>query len=170
MNPYNPMLDYQRTNLIAQQQMIQNQLNQLNRSYPYPTQNPQFFVKPVGSIEEAKGYPVDLNTMYLFPDSGSGKIYLKRLNTDNGKSELFTYTIEQTKTETKVDPIESINTRLDSIEKKMGGIYESISGFTKRGTDNEKSTGSDATAGSTENASTEPGEVQASPGDVVREI
>ena len=31
MNNFNPMLDYQRNQLMAQQAMIQNQLNQMNQ-------------------------------------------------------------------------------------------------------------------------------------------
>lgn len=168
MNPYNPMLDYQRNNLLAQQQFIQNQLNQLNRSYNYSqTNNPQFVVKPVGSVEEAKGYPVDLNTMYLFPDSGSGKIYLKRLNTENGKSELFTYTLEEVKAEQKTDPMSQILSRLDSIDKKIGAHYESISGTSKGNAVHEEPVGSNATASTAENAGSKPTEVSASSADVI---
>ena len=167
MNPYNPMLDYQKNQLLAQQQMIQNQLNQLNQQrqsfQPYPVQNQseQFFIKQVGSIDEAKSYPVDPSIIYLFPDTGTGKIYLKRLNTDNGKSELFIYSPEvvskddlQTKEVSKDDLLTS---RLDSIEKKIGEVYESISGFKVHA----ESAGSHAAANAPENAETEPAEVPA---------
>lgn len=167
MNPYNPMLDYQKNQLLAQQQMIQNQLNQLNHQrqsfQPYPVQNQseQFFIKQVGSIDEAKSYPVDPSIIYLFPDTGTGKIYLKRLNTDNGKSELFIYSPEivskddlQTKEVSKDDLLTS---RLDSIEKKIGEVYESISGFKVYA----ESPRGNAAADASKDAEAEPAEVPA---------
>ena len=88
---YNPMLDYQRNQLLAQQAMLQNQMNQPTfNPYPQP-QQPQFFVKQIGSMDEARAYPVDPNVMYLFPDTGNGNIYFKRLNTENGKSEIIVF-------------------------------------------------------------------------------
>lgn len=170
MQNYNPMLDYQRNNLLAQQQLIQSQLNQLNNQRattftPYPQQNQnsnQFFIKQVGSIDEAKSFPVDPSVIYLFPDTGTGKIYLKRLNTDNGKSELFTYSPEQESaspaTPAGVDPFAEIKNRLATIETKIGGIYESISIF-------DKPAGSNATADARKNAKSKPAEVSADSAD-----
>lgn len=133
MNNFNPMLDYQRNQLMAQQAMIQNQLNQMNQMQPpqaqfspYPQNNqPQFFVRQVGSVDEAKGFPVDPNTMYFFLDTGNGKIYMKQLNTSNGKSDFYTYTVqEQVTPEKQSDPMAEINQRLSSIEKIIGGLYD----------------------------------------------
>lgn len=133
MNGFNPMLDYQRNQLIAQQAMIQNQLNQMNQMQPpqaqfnpYPQNNqPQFFVRQVGSIDEARSFPVDPNTMYFFLDTGNGKIYMKQLNTNNGKSDFYTYIVqEQTTPEKQVDPISEINKRLSNIENIIGGLYD----------------------------------------------
>lgn len=132
MNGFNPMLDYQRNQLMAQQAMIQNQLNQMNQMQPpqaqfnpYPQNNqPQFFVRQVGSIDEAKGFPVDPNAMYFFLDTGNGKIYMKQLNMNNGKSDFYTYTVqEQATPEKQPDPINEINKRLSNIENIIGGIY-----------------------------------------------
>lgn len=131
MNMYNPMLDYQRNNLLAQQQMIQNQLNQMPQSQatfnPYP--QPQYFIKQVGSMEEVRGFPIDPNVIYLFPDTGTGKIYLKKLNTDNGKSEVYVYTPSQEGGESVVEESSSndIIKRLDTIDERIGGLYESVS-------------------------------------------
>ena len=131
MNNFNPMLDYQRNQLMAQQAMIQNQLNQINHMNPAPQQQfnpypqnnqPQFFVRQVGNVDEARSFPVDPSAMYFFLDTGTGKIYMKRLNTDNGKSEFFTYSLQETSEENKVDPMEQINLRLTNIEKIIGGI------------------------------------------------
>lgn len=133
MNNFNPMLDYQRNQLMAQQAMIQNQLNQMNQMQPpqaqfspYPQNNqPQFFVRQVGSVDEAKGFPVDPNTMYFFLDTGNGKIYMKQLNTSNGKSDFYTYTVqEQVTPEKQSDPMAEINNRLTNIEKIIGGLYD----------------------------------------------
>jgi hypothetical protein len=129
---YNPMLDYQRNQLLAQQAMIQNQLNQMNyhqpqaQFNPYPQNNqPQFFVRQVGNIEEAKSYPVDPNTMYFFLDTGNGKIYMKQLNSNNGKSDFYSYVLQENIVEEKkTDPIEEIKTKLSDIENKIGVIYD----------------------------------------------
>ena len=174
MNNYNPMLDYQRNQLIAQQAMIQNQLNQMNHTpqmqfnpYPQNTQ-PQFFVRQVGSVDEAKGYPIDPSTIYFFPDIGTGKIYLKRLNTENGKSEFFTYGLQEEKpVEEKSDPIDQINARLANIEKIIGGkkYDESVSG-------NEgctKSSGNASRAGNGKVQKSKPTDVQPDTTDGERE-
>ena len=133
MNGFNPMLDYQRNQLMAQQAMIQNQLNQMNQMQPpqaqfnpYPQNNqPQFFVRQVGSIEEAKGFPVDPNAMYFFLDTGNGKIYMKQLNMNNGKSDFYTYIVqEQITPEKQSDPMSEINKRLSNIENIIGGLYD----------------------------------------------
>ena len=148
MNGYNPMLDYQRNQLLAQQAMIQNQLNQMNHQQPqfnpYPQNNqPQFFVRQIGSIEEAKVFPVDPATMYFFLDTGTGKIYMKRLNTDNGKSEFYTYSLQETVEEKKNDPIEQINNRLSNIERFIGGLLDDKS--ISSNANNEKSNASTTT-------------------------
>lgn len=152
MNTYNPMLDYQRNQLLAQQSMIQNQLNQLNqRSFnPYPQSEP-FQIKQVGSIEEVKGFPVEPSIMYLFPDTGTGYIYLKKLNTDNGKSEIITYRPENSEKHT--DPVIE---RLDSIDKHIGAVYESISSIKV----STEPTGSNATADAGEDAKVKPSKVR----------
>jgi len=152
MNAYNPMLDYQRNQLLAQQSLIQNQLNQLNqRSFnPYPQSEP-FQIKQVGSIEEVKGFPVEPNIMYLFPDTGTGHIYLKKLNTDNGKSEIITYKPEDSEKHT--DPVIE---RLDSIDKRIGAVYESISGIKVH----DEPDRDNATADVTEDATVKPSKVR----------
>lgn len=165
MNTYNPMLDYQRNNLLAQQQMIQNQLNQLNSQrqtfnpYPQSTPNDPFFIRQVGSIEEVKGFPVEPQTIYLFPDTGTGDIYLKRLNTENGKSEIITYKAQMAKDvadEKIMSSNSNIDVRLDSIEKKIGDIYESISSIKTYA----KSNRSNAATNADENAKTKSTKVQ----------
>lgn len=156
MNNFNPMLDYQRNQLMAQQAMIQNQLNQINHMNPanqpqfnpYPQNNqPQFFVRQIGSVDEARSFPVDPNAMYFFLDTGTGKIYMKRLNTDNGKSEFFTYSLQETSEENKIDPMEQINLRLTNIENIIGGIAndKSISG--NAGSSKSDGVHAEATAG-----------------------
>ena len=42
---YNPMTEYQRNQLLAQQQMIQNQLSQMQGQFV--PQSPQFIVRQV---------------------------------------------------------------------------------------------------------------------------
>lgn len=131
---YNPMIDYQRNQLLAQQAMIQNQLNQMNHMQsnaapfpPYPpqqqTNNPQFFVRPVGNIDEAKSCPVDPNIIYIFPDASDGKIYLKQMDMSNGKSIFHIYAMQNIQEEKRSDPMEEIKEKLTKIENILGGQY-----------------------------------------------
>ena len=124
---YNPMIEYQRNQLMAQQAMIQNQLNQMNMQYQ-PPQNPlqtQYFAKEVNGFEETKRIVPNPSEIYIFIDGTSGKIYLKQMNSENGRSEYISYSMD--KVERAKDPIEQINERLIRIEEKIGGRYESIS-------------------------------------------
>jgi len=171
MNMYpNPMLDYQRNNLLAQQQMIQNQLNQLDsqRQFnPYPKAVDPFHVKQVGSIEEAKGWPVDPGVIYLFPDTGTGDIYLKRLNTENGKSELITYKPSDNDAALAKE-VPTMESRLDSIERKIGEIYESISSIAKSRAADVQSVRHDAAGDVGEDAPLKSSEIRSSKQDARR--
>lgn len=127
MNGNNPLLDYQRNQLMAQQAMIQNQLNQMNMQYQ-PPQNPlqtQYFAKEVNGFEETKRIVPNPSEIYIFIDGTSGKIYLKQMNSENGRSEYISYSMD--KVERAKDPIEQINERLIRIEEKIGGRYEPVS-------------------------------------------
>lgn len=112
------------------------------RFNPYQQAQPQFITQPVGSFDEAKGFPVDPNIGYLFPDTGNGRIYFKQLNMNTGKSEIVTYAPIQ---EEKHEDFNSMVTRrLDSIEKTLGGLDESISGISKHWSGDKKSNGNDS--------------------------
>ena len=124
---YNPMIEYQRNQLMAQQAMIQTQLNQMNMQYQ-PQQNPlqtQYFAKEVNGFEETKRIVPNPSEIYIFIDGTSGKIYLKQMNSENGRSEYISYSMD--KVERAKDPIEQINERLIRIEEKIGGRYEPVS-------------------------------------------
>ncbi len=130
MNGYNPLLDYQRNQLMAQQAMIQQQLNQMNQQYPPVHQNPlqtQYFAKEVNGFDETKRIIPNPSEIYIFIDSANGKIYLKQTNSENGRSEYLTYNLDARANETPRDPMEQINERLTRIEEKIGGRYESVS-------------------------------------------
>jgi hypothetical protein len=121
------MIEYQRNQLMAQQAMIQNQLNQMNMQYQSP-QNPlqtQYFAKEVNGFEETKRIVPNPSEIYIFIDGTSGKIYLKQMNSENGRSEYISYSMD--KVERAKDPIEQINERLIRIEEKIGGRYEPVS-------------------------------------------
>lgn len=124
---YNPMIEYQRNQLMAQQAMIQTQLNQMNMQYQ-PPQNPlqtQYFAKEVNGFEETKRIVPNPSEIYIFIDGSNGKIYLKQMNSENGRSEYISYSMD--KVERAKDPIEQINERLIRIEEKIGGRYEPVS-------------------------------------------
>lgn len=129
MMNYNPMIDYQRNQLMAQQAMIQQQLNQMNQQYPQVQQNPlqtQYFAKEVNGFDETKRIIPNPSEIYIFIDGANGKIYLKQMNSENGRSEYLTYKIDASANETPKDPMEQINERLSRIEEKIGGRYESV--------------------------------------------
>lgn len=93
---------------------------------PFPPQQqvqqmPQINSRFVTNIEEAKAAMIDPLSMNIFLDSGTGKIYLKRL-TNNGQSEFLCYSIESAKEEKHTDPMEEIKGRLSNIEKYLGEI------------------------------------------------
>ncbi len=132
MNGYNPMLDYQRNQLLAQQAAIQNQLAQLGQPPAQYQPNPQppapqYFVREVASFEDVKRVPPDPCATYLFPDTTTGKIYMKRLNSDTGRSEYFVYALENDAESANTDPMQQMNARLERIEKILGGMNEPVS-------------------------------------------
>lgn len=131
---YNPMLDYQRNQLLAQQAMIQNQLSQLNQMTPQMNQvnvpaNTQYFVKEINGFEEAKRIVPNLGQIYVLINSKDGKIYLKQINPDTGRSDYLFYNIDNAEESTEKDPITLIGERLTNIEKAIGDMRnESVSG------------------------------------------
>lgn len=131
---YNPMLEYQRNQLLAQQAMIQNQLSQLNQMTPQMNQvnvpaNTQYFVKEINGFEEAKRIVPNLGQIYVLINSKDGKIYLKQINPDTGRSDYLFYNIDNAEESTEKDPITLIGERLTNIEKAIGDMRnESISG------------------------------------------
>ena len=164
MSGFNPIIDYQRNNLLAQQAMINAQLNQLNGgqmySPPPPNQftpysppqqqnnQPQFFVRPVGNIDEAKSFPIDPGIMYFFPDVAAGKIYFKQMNMKDGTSDFIVYVAqENVAAEVKADPIEEIRSMLINIESQLGALYDkSVSGITGSTAGNAASNAGDSGA------------------------
>ena len=128
---YNPMIDYQRNQLLAQQAMIQQQLNQMNQQYaPQVQQNPlqtQYFAKEVNGFDETKRVIPNPSEIYIFIDAAGGKIYLKQMNSENGRAEYLTYNLDVQVNDTPKDPMEMINERLSRIEEKLGGMNESVS-------------------------------------------
>lgn len=88
--------------------------------FPNHQQVPQINSRFVTNIEEAKAAMIDPLSCNLFLDSGTGKIYLKKLG-NNGQSEFLTYAIEEQK-EQITNPINEINVRLSNIEKIIGEL------------------------------------------------
>lgn len=107
---------------------------------PMPNYNqPQFKINQVSNIEEARAFIVDPISTYLFVDYNSGKIYMKKMN-NNGLADFYTFTVEQNKQETKINPLDEINQRLLNIENKLGGInVQSLSGNAELNEINSKS-------------------------------
>lgn len=118
MPPYaNPVNDFYFRNAQAQ-------MNQYQPQYFPPQQQPKPSVHCsfVSSIEEARAARSDdfLSTN-IFLDSGTGKIYLKKID-NNGKPLFLTYIVEESVNEQKADPLGEINARLTNIENFLGEI------------------------------------------------
>lgn len=98
---------------------------QMSPQYQFPPQQnyqqkPSVHCSFVSSIEEARAARSDdfLSTN-IFLDSGTGKIYLKKID-NNGKPLFLTYIIEERTDEQKADPLGEINSRLMNIENCLG--------------------------------------------------
>lgn len=111
MPPYqmNPVNDFY---------LRQNTFNQL--SFPPQPQTAHINCRFVTGIEEAKAAMIDPLSYNLFLDSGSGRIYLKKLS-NNGQSDFICYSINQEETKDS-DPLNEINIRLSNIESFLGGM------------------------------------------------
>lgn len=89
---------------------------------------PQFVTKIVTSVEEARASLVDPLSTYLFIDTATGNIYMKRMN-NNGLSDFFVYKVEDMSQKGNEDPLREISRRLFNIENILGGSnVQSVSG------------------------------------------
>lgn len=133
---------------------------QANSFQPYnPVNQSQFITRYVSSIEEAKASFVDPYITYLFLDSSTGKIYLKRMKND-GTSEFISFSTDEKFTNSaKENNLEQIEQRLTNIEKILGGInnVQSVSGNAGIKQSNGSCTKSDVT----ENAANKSADVSA---------
>lgn len=109
----------------------------------------KFITYQVSTIEEAKSFLIEPMNVYLFVDTNAGKIYMKRMN-NNGLSEFYTFSVVESREENKTDPLQEIKNKLNDIENKIGGFYESISKFNsgKGKPNHESDRESDVPAGS----------------------
>lgn len=173
MSYYNPMLDYKRNELMAQQAMIQQQLAQLNQMQQVMPQQPvnpqvqsqsasqtQYVVKEINGFDEAKRVVPNFGEIHILIDSNGGKIYLKQMNPDTGKSDYLFYNIDNTEREEAKDPMAVINERLSNIEKSIGELRnESIPGNAAISGVYERPDGNNHTEPVPANATAEPAKV-----------
>ena len=148
MNGYNPMMDYQRNRLLAQQSAIQQQLASLDQMNPpmyqqqanFQNPSPQppqtrYFTQEVASFDESKRAVPNPGEVYVFMDGNAGKIYLKQMNTDTGRSDYLVYTLDTSGRDAPKDPMAVIDERLRKIEDYLGGLRnESVPGSAENGT------------------------------------
>lgn len=164
MNGYNPMIDYQRNQLMAQQAMLQQQLAQLNQmQQPMNPQNQpqtQYFVKEIDGFDDAKKIVPNFGEIFILLDSNNGKIYLKQMNPDSGKSDYLFYNIDNSEKEETKDPIAIINDRLTNIEKAIGDLRnESVSSNATVSELHERPSGNAHTESVSANETAEPAKV-----------
>lgn len=123
MPPYvNPVNDFYFRNAQQYGQQMLPFPPQQQFNFPPQQQNhpPAIHANWVTSIEEAKAAQLsDFVATNIYLDTGSGKIYLKRMG-DNGKPQFLSYAIENDVTEK--DPLGEINARLMNIENAIGGL------------------------------------------------
>lgn len=128
----NPVNDFYFRN--AQAQMAPQFMPYQQQGFSFPPAQPQQVQMPsihanwVTNVEEAKAAPMgDFVSSYIFLDTDTGKIYLKRMGND-GKPQFLSYAIEGD-VQKPVDPLAEINARLANIENFMGGLKnESVPG------------------------------------------
>ena len=123
--------------LLSNQEVVMNPVNDFyfRNSQPYqpqlqfnfPQALPPINSRFVTNIEEARASQIDGISYNLYLDSGTGKIYLKKVN-NNGTADFLVYAIEEQKA--PPDPLAEINTRLTRIEEYIGGMNEPVSGNT----------------------------------------
>jgi len=174
MNGYNPMLDYQRNRILAQQAALQQQLANLEQmnppmyQQPMSAQNPspqppqtRYFTQEVASFDEAKRAVPNPGEVYVFMDGNAGKIYLKQMNTDTGRSDYLVYTLDTSGQSVPKDPMSVIDERLRKIEDFLGGLRnESVPGNAKNGADGGESNGGVAVADDVEVSETKSAAVR----------
>lgn len=90
---------------------------------PVPQASPQFVVRQVGNIEEARSCLIDPLNIWLFVDMQSGKIYMKRMG-NNGMSLFDVFAVEQPPIPqaqiASPDKLKDIESRLSALEKSLG--------------------------------------------------
>ncbi len=155
MYPFqNPANDFYFRNAQMQQNCGQQYMQFPPQQQIQVQQMPQINSRFVTNIEEAKAAMIDPLSMNLFLDSGTGKIYLKKLS-NNGQSEFLCYSIETPKEEKHADPVEEIKSRLSNIEKYLGEILndKSVSGIDESAAGSEQpAAGTDAADDGSESA------------------
>ena len=102
--------------------------------FQMPQPQPNFTIKRVSSIEEAKAAMIDPLGTYFFVDTGAGKIYMKQIKND-GTAEFYTFGVENASEDSSKENENSlieINKRLSNIETVLGGIanVQPVSGDT----------------------------------------
>ena len=101
----------------------------------------QIVAQQVDGIEEVKRINAEPGITYLFPDTSTGLIYMRRMNTENGRTETYTFRLEEGQP-LQTDPIDQINERLSNIEKSLGVLYDkSVSKNGANATGNEEPDG-----------------------------
>lgn len=106
--------------------------NQQMINFPPQQHFPQVNCRFITNIDEAKAAMIDPLSINLFLDSGTGKIYLKKIS-NNGQSEFLSYSVE---TNNSVNTSETI--KIDEIKERLINI-ESFLGELK----NDKSVSND---------------------------
>ena len=121
MTPYgmypNPMNNYYQSYL---QQSVPQPYNYSQPS-PQVPQSPQYVVRQIGNIEEAKSFSVEPGCIYLFIDNANKTVYIKTMGND-GLSRFESYKRLEETSQIKVDPIQEVNQRLCNIENILGGM------------------------------------------------
>lgn len=118
MPPYmNPINDFYFRN---SQPHLTSQPYQQTFNFPPPVNQMQIYAKWVTNVEEARASQMnDFMSVNLFLDTGTGKIYLKKID-DNGKPVFLSYSLDEEIK--KEDPLSEINKRLTHIENYLGGM------------------------------------------------
>lgn len=129
-----PQYNYQPQQMGYQQQ-IQPHIQPMYQQYQMPVQpmqqpqETQFFCRPVASVEEARGIPVDFSGKpMLLPHLSAGRIYVKVLDTSNGSAIFREFRMVEPEPETPAQPAVTFApmSMVDELKQTIAALQDEV--------------------------------------------
>lgn len=129
------MANYPPYTYQPQQMGYQPQMQPMYQQYQMPVQSvqqpqeTQFFCRPVASVEEARGIPVDFSGKpMLLPHLSAGRIYVKVLDTANGSAIFREFRMVEPEPETPAQPAVAFApmSMVDELKQTISALQEEV--------------------------------------------